>query len=507
MSTEFKTQKVMVKKERLSRNFEQLVENDLSLPDYCGDIVKILSCNTDVNIYSSVISGDSAVVDGAVITRILYTDASAKTEIYEIQTPFNRSIDAKGATDADTVEVTSVSQQISCRAVSQRRCDVRGSVTLKICITGCDEVSLITEVPEDYCHTLPLSLSGSILKMRSRKCFTLTENSEPEDRLKNAKIVRAVPSPVITEVRIIKNKMMIRGSASTDVTLLDSSGNFITTRVHLPVNQIIDLDGIDEDSLCSTALHITAVDVRLSHDTAAPPHIELTATLAAMLEITEKAQFEFFSEAYAPHYELICNNKDLKIISDIHKVNDTHAVSVKFDFSSCKPADICDISVKKIRYTAVTEGKNVIMRGNIHFGILLKTEDGDRLCFERISDFEHRFTHICDCDEADFSATVTPLATEASADRDGTVTVHTEFRIDGRIFCINGYNAVAELEKGQEKQKARQDSVFTVYFASEGERLWDIAKAHNTSVRKIKSINPDIGDTVEKDCMLVFEQE
>ena len=82
MSTEFKTQKVMVKKERLSRNFEQLVENDLSLPDYCGDIVKILSCNTDVNIYSSVISGDSAVVDGAVITRILYTDASAKTEIY-----------------------------------------------------------------------------------------------------------------------------------------------------------------------------------------------------------------------------------------------------------------------------------------------------------------------------------------------------------------------------------------------------------------------------------------
>ena len=40
----------MVKKERLLRNFEQLIENDLSLPDYCGDIVKILnSIEIEVN--------------------------------------------------------------------------------------------------------------------------------------------------------------------------------------------------------------------------------------------------------------------------------------------------------------------------------------------------------------------------------------------------------------------------------------------------------------------------
>ena len=61
MLTEFKTEKLMVKKERLTRNFEQLIENDLSLPDYCGDIIKILNCSSKTNIFSALIPAVSAV--------------------------------------------------------------------------------------------------------------------------------------------------------------------------------------------------------------------------------------------------------------------------------------------------------------------------------------------------------------------------------------------------------------------------------------------------------------
>ncbi len=508
MATEFKTETVMVKKEKLVRNFEQLVENDLSLPDYCGDIVKILCCNTDVNIFSASITGDKAVVDGAVISRVLYVDASSKTEVYEITTPFNRTLDAKDAAETDTVDVTCVSEQVSCRAINQRRCDIRGSVTLRICITGCEEVSLITEVPDGYCHTLPEPINGNLLKLRCKKFFTLSENSEGDERFKNAKILRVSPAPAVSEVRTIKNKMMIRGNANTDITLLDNAGNIFTTRVHLPINQIMDIEGIDEDSICNVTMNVTAVSAGMSHETAsAPPHIEVTATLATLIEVTQKADFTAFSEAYAPHYELICKKADIGIISDIHKINDTHAVSVKFDFSACKAVDVCDTAIKKIRYTVTSENNCPVMRGNIHFGLLLRTDEGEKLYFERISDFEHKFSVPCEASETSFSACVTPLATEASVSQDGTVTVHTEFRIDGSLLCIREYSAISAIEKSETKKKCRQNSIFTVYFASEGEKLWDIAKAHNTSTAKIRSTNPDIGDITDNDCMLVFEQE
>ena len=49
--------------------------------------------------------------------------------------------------------------------------------------------------------------------------------------------------------------------------------------------------------------------------------------------------------------------------------------------------------------------------------------------------------------------------------------------------------------------------VITVYFASSGERLWDIARSHNTSCELIRTLNSLNEDILDKDCMLVLEQE
>ena len=81
MENEFKTEKIILKKEKFMSNIEQLIENDLSLPDYYGDIVKILGSTAQTNIFSASITGDKAVIDGVVLVRVLYVDAAAKTEI------------------------------------------------------------------------------------------------------------------------------------------------------------------------------------------------------------------------------------------------------------------------------------------------------------------------------------------------------------------------------------------------------------------------------------------
>ena len=68
-------------------------------------------------------------------------------------------------------------------------------------------------------------------------------------------------------------------------------------------------------------------------------------------------------------------------------------------------------------------------------------------------------------------------------------------------------NVISSIETGEEIKRDCEDSVITVYFASKGERLWDIAREHNTSVGLIKSLNSVAEDKLEKDCMLIFEQE
>ena len=68
-------------------------------------------------------------------------------------------------------------------------------------------------------------------------------------------------------------------------------------------------------------------------------------------------------------------------------------------------------------------------------------------------------------------------------------------------------NALSQIEKGEEMKRDTSNSVITVYFASSGERLWDIARSHNTSCELIRTLNSLNEDILDKDCMLILEQE
>lgn len=508
MENEFKTEKIILKKEKYASNIEQLIENDLSLPDYCGDIVKILGCSAQTNIFSASITGDKAVIDGVVLTRVLYVDAAAKTEVYEISCPFNRSVDVKNACDGDTVDVYSVSEQISCRAINPRRADIRGSVTLKVCVSGTEENTVITDTPKNLCHTLKSSANGSFLKCCSAKSFALSAVSDPDEKLRNAKIVRVSSLPVVNEIKTIKNKMMIRGNVAADMTLLSSSGNFVSERVNIPVSQILDIEGIDEESQCCVNIKVQSVDVRISPDTpSAPPHAEVSVVVCAVADVFMKADITAIAEAYSPHCELICQTNKIRCISSVNRVNDNHTVAAKHDFSSCKATNVVDVAVKKIRHTIHPENKSVVLKGNILFGIIVMSEDGEKFYFERISDFEYKTQVSEEISDCEFKPVISLNSVDFSIAPDGTVTINTEIRIDGFLYVFREMNVISSIEKGEETKKDSPDCVITVYFASKGERLWDIARQHNTSSELIKTLNSINEDTLDKDCMLVLEQE
>ncbi len=75
--------------EVLYDNFaEQGIDCDISLPDYCPDIMRILRCSVTNSITNSKISGDRATVDGNAKIRIVYADDKNGIYCYEQDYPF-----------------------------------------------------------------------------------------------------------------------------------------------------------------------------------------------------------------------------------------------------------------------------------------------------------------------------------------------------------------------------------------------------------------------------------
>lgn len=508
MENKLQTEKVMLKKEKLSVNLEQIVENDISLPDYFGDIVKILGCETQTDIFSANITGDKAMIDGRVTARVLYIDGSGKAEIFESAYPFSRSVDVKDAADTDIVTVISAAEQITCRAVNQRRADIRGSVTLKVTVTGTVDCNIITDAAEDFCHTLKSHAQGHFLLGCLSRAYTLTASEDLPEGIKQAKIYRAAAQSSVNEVKTIKNKMMIKGSVTADVTLLDDEGHFRSQRITLPFNQICDMEGLDEDARCCVQLHVKSLDLRVTPDSPqSAPCIEASVIAAAEVEAYKEAAITVITEAYSPTCELICAQNTIRCVTDIRRINDNHAVTSNMDFSACKAKTIDDVSVRKIRFAVSRDGQNLVCKGNLHFGLVVITAEGEKLYFERIADFEYLKQLPQAESDFEFAPSITVNGVNCSVDGNSQAAVTAELHIDGFLYSVNSSDAVTYIEKGKETPRSGGDCVITVYYATAGEKLWDIAKSHGTSVKRITEANAVSEDTLKQDCMLVFELE
>ena len=58
---------------------EQLADVDLTLPDYCPDIEKILKCTLIPKLQSKSLSGGQLRVDGSCVVNVLYVESTGKT--------------------------------------------------------------------------------------------------------------------------------------------------------------------------------------------------------------------------------------------------------------------------------------------------------------------------------------------------------------------------------------------------------------------------------------------
>ena len=502
------TEKVLFKKEKLSVNTEQLIETDLNLADYYGDIVKILGVNTCTNIHSATLTADKAVIEGSVTLRMIYVDSESKTETADCTVPFSRSIDVRNAADNDNLIVECISEQANCRAVNPRRAEIRGSVTLHVCVTSVDGCEFISDTPEGFCHTRKSTHEGHMLTASAVKRFTVSAESTPDEKYRGAKLCRIFTMPIVNEVKTIKNKMMIKGSVAATFIYLTPEGKFETERISEPVNQIAETEGIDENSLCCVTLRTISTDGRITPGTPqSPPKAEITMTVSAQIDAFEKDKITCIDEAYSSAHELLCKNETIKCITGIRHVTENHDVRADFDFSSCQISHVDDVAVRKINCTCLKEDDNIVLKGNVNYGIIITSADKDKIYFERTTDFEHRINtdkNDCDCE---FTPAISINAVGFSKKGDSSVTVITELRTEGFIYSQKPVSGLISAEKGAEINRDSNHCIITAYFASEGEKLWDIAKSHYADIDNIRKMNDITGDAVDSDRMLIFEQE
>ena len=129
-----------------SDSTEQAIDVDFTLPDYCPDISKIFKCQAVPRISSKGINGKTITIDGSVCITLLYADRDGNLCSYEYQYPFSKNLEMNKECAGANLCCKIRNEYINCRAVTGRKVDIHGVISLKVKVVGCRSTDIITDI-------------------------------------------------------------------------------------------------------------------------------------------------------------------------------------------------------------------------------------------------------------------------------------------------------------------------------------------------------------------------
>jgi hypothetical protein len=130
-------------------------------------------------------------------------------------------------------------------------------------------------------------------------------------------------------------------------------------------------------------------------------------------------------------------------------------------------------------------------------------EDGETQYFEQAEDVEKSVPlkeppgHIL----LDPAAGVLSCAYSIVGDK---IDIRCEILVRGCVYYPVSTNAIAEVAVDENKPKQKEHNKLYIYYADEGESIWNIAKQYNTSAGAIWDENSASGDILPQKTMLLI---
>ncbi len=498
------------------------IDLDFSLPDYCPDIQKILKCRVVPNITSRNISGDRLNVEGSAIIRIIYLNSENKTvRCCENSTPFSVSADIKNTPENGIALTFAKSEYVNCRAVSPRKVDIHGalSVCFKIynksskqisCfVTGKDIQQKIDTVPTDV-------LTGIGQQQFSLNEVLDIENFSDQNSQNNKSggisspeiIMNSDVTLTLNDYKVMPNKVVVKGEAVLKILYMDdlSTGNLETVEYTIPVSQIVDVPGADENSKYVLMGEVLSHEEQIQTGNSDVKNmISSEIKIAATVMAYQEKEIGVVSDVYSTESDLAVHKETIELAHLKNILNEDYSQKSSVDISETNALKIIDVWPELPIVSTSQEGSGLKFKVKINLCILAINSDNVPFYIERITEFTQEKTIDDSIGKLNVSANLVPSSIGYSLSPDGVLNVKINGVISGTVFEFSEIDMITSVESDESQPKNKQDDVIlTVYYADEGENLWDIARKYYTSVDAIKQENNISEDTVIKKGMILI---
>ncbi len=483
----------------LEQTAELPIDTDFTVPDYSGEICKIIRCEVKSFASSKQLNGNTLTVEGDATVTVIYADNNSNifSAIQEI--PFKKVFETGKNLDGGFCDITFDSMVHSCRAVTERRISIKASVKINAKVTVNEKTEIITDIDSDCFETFCGEAGITTPLGSAQKLIIIDEQLTLPQNCPNAKrIIRTNSTATVTDCKIIVGKVIVKGNLKSEVLYCTAENLLQKESFNIPFNQILDIPEINENCDCEAKVAVCGISItpRTNNDGECK-----TFMLIAKLEVTANARC---SSTVPVIYDLYSTK--FKTEPSLNEVRFTKIIKQVSETFLCKkaltlPEDNCEVLDMWCSISSVMpkcEDKKITLLGSLTACTLYKNSEGAIGVFEKVIDFEFPI-------ELDNTANMPICKPEikiTSCANSGSELL-VELGITATVYDSLALSLITDISVNETENIAAK-SALVAYYADKGENVWEICKSFSAKRDELIEINKLSDDTLQSPQMLII---
>ncbi|WP_298482496.1 DUF3794 domain-containing protein [uncultured Ruminococcus sp.] len=478
---------------------EQSVELDYVLPDYDPDIFRIIGCEIQPTVVNYTTGTDRITYELRADIRVLYCGSgSTLLQCVSQQMTFSRSIELPRPTDSPTVHLRPKTTYANCRAVSPRRLEVRGAVSVQIRITGDRKQEVIRDVFGMHVQLRKIPVEYAAQKRCAMKNMILSEDIElgtSKPPIRN--IVRSEVRLDHQEQSILAGKLIVKGEAEVHFLYTwqreDGSNGLDQMQFTIPYSQIVDMEQIDDSYRGNADVQVIRCDLKpTAGKNGAMDLLQCEIELRMRCTAVKTAAVQLVTDAFSTLYPCEQSTVSLQIDMAPEPVHANLMCNATLHPGDTIPECIYDLhcQVRNINMQLLSDTNRIRVSGMLCCSLLARDTEGMPMLLEKEEAFEVYTDSDTPVDNATLQAQVEPTDCTYHLASDGTISVKANLLLHGTLCPSARHTCLSDLTVDGENKLVRDgDYALKLYYGVEHENVWDIAKRCHTSVGAIMEEN------------------
>lgn len=487
---------------------EQGIELDYILPDYYPDIFRMVKCEAVPEIMSYSVSENKLNYDLCVNIVIWYcSENSRQLNTLRQKLSYSKTLELGHDMTGSEITLRPKTDYVNCRVLNQKRIDVKGAVTTKIKVVAERQQEMICDAYGLNLQLRKMPVEYSLGKLIADKSIDISEEVEMNPSKPPAEaVIRTSVSAGEPETKIISNKLVVKGNA--DITVLYScedngKPSMETMKFTLPYSQIVDMEGLDETYDCCVKAEAVNCDITPATDKTFKCELTVNISCSAL----RTAHAELVTDLYSTRYPCDFTVSKVKVSRPPVPVNEHVNAKYTIDLTDSSIEKVYDVwcSSKNISVKINEDEKSAVVSGMLRYSAMIRNSDGMPVLAEKENAFEHKLSLPLAENGSVLDADMNIEGCTYNLVSGNKITINADILICGRLCRFSETEAVTAIDVNTAEAKKKDgDYAIKLYFGSDGENIWNIAKKYSTSVKAVMEENDLYDEKLTGNSMLLI---